>query len=53
MPTVDFNDDGVVDCADMCIMVDHWLENYAPCDVAPPPFGDGIVDTQDLIYLGD
>ena len=53
MPTVDFNDDGIVDCADMCIMVDHWKENYALCDVAPPPFGDGIVDTQDLAYLSE
>ncbi len=24
VPAVDFNGDGIVDCADMCIMVDHW-----------------------------
>ena len=53
MPTVDFNDDGVVDCADICIMTDHWLENYPLCDVAPPPFGDDIVDAQDLLYLSE
>jgi predicted phosphodiesterase len=53
MPTVDFNGDEVVDCADMCIMVDHWGEDYALCDVAPPPFGDGIVDVQDLIFLSE
>ncbi len=53
VPTVDFNGDEVVDCADMCIMVDHWQEDYALCDVAPPPFGDGIVDVQDLIYLSE
>jgi predicted phosphodiesterase len=56
-PTVDFNNDGVVDgvvdCADMCIMVDHWLEDYPLCDVAPSPFGDGIVDAQDLVYLSE
>lgn len=52
-PTVDFNEDGVVDCADICIMTNHWQENYPLCDVAPPPFGDGIVDAQDLLYLSD
>ncbi len=53
IPSVDFNGDGVVDSADMCIMVDHWGEDYALCDVAPPPFGDGIVDVQDLTYLSE
>ena len=53
MPTVDFNGDDVVDCADMCIMADHWGEDYALCDIAPPPFGDGIVDVQDLIALAE
>jgi len=53
MPTVDFNGDDVVDCTDMCIMADHWGEDYALCDVAPPPFGDGIVDVQDLLFLAE
>ena len=53
VPTVDFNGDEVIDCADICIMVDHWGEDYALCDVAPPPFGDGIVDVQDLIFLSE
>ena len=53
VPTVDFNGDEVIDCADMCIMVDHWGEDYALCDIAPPPFGDGIVDVQDLILLSE
>ena len=52
-PVVDFNGDGVVDCADMCIMVDHWGENYPLCDIGPTPFGDGIVDVQDLIVLAE
>ena len=30
LPIVDFNGDGIVDSADMCIMVDHWGEYY-PC----------------------
>ena len=27
IPIVDFNGDGIVDSADMCIMVDHWGED--------------------------
>jgi hypothetical protein len=53
MPSVDFNGDDVVDCADICIMVEHWGQDYALCDVAPPPFGDGVVDVQDLVYLSE
>ncbi len=52
-PVVDFNGDGIVDSADMCIMVDHWGENYPLCDIGPMPWGDGIVDVQDLIVLAE
>ena len=50
---VDFIGDGIVNSADMCIMVDHWGENYSLCDIGPTPFGDGIVDVQDLIVLAE
>ena len=50
---VDFNGDGIVDSADMCIMVDHWHTDYPLCDIAPRPFGDGIVDVQDLTLLAE
>ena len=53
LPIVDFNGDGIVDSADMCIMVDHWGENYPLCDIGPTPLGDGIVDVQDLIVLAE
>jgi len=53
MPVVDFNSDGIVDCADICIMIDHWHTDYPLCDIAPTPFGDGIVDVQDLIVLAE
>jgi hypothetical protein len=53
LPVVDFNRDGIVDCADMCIMVEHWGENYSLCDIGPTPLGDGIVDVQDLIVLAE
>ena len=52
-PIVDFNGDGIVDTADMCIMVDHWGENYPLCDIGPTPFGDGIVDVEDLKVFAD
>ena len=52
-PVVDFNGDGIVDTADMCIIVDHWGEDYSLCDIGPMPWGDGIVDVQDLIVLAE
>jgi hypothetical protein len=33
------------------IMTEHWGENYPLCDIGPTPFGDGIVDVQDLVVL--
>ena len=53
IPIVDLNYDGIVDSGDMCIMVDHWGENYSLCDIGPMPWGDGIVDVQDLIVLAE
>ena len=50
-PVVDLNGDGIVNAADMCIIVNHWSENYPLCDIGPMPWGDGIVDVQDLIVL--
>jgi hypothetical protein len=49
----DVNRDGIVDSTDMCMMVDHW-HTYEPyCDIAPTPFGDGVVDVEDLIVLAE
>ena len=53
IPIVDFNGDGIVDSADMCIMIDHWGTNEPLCDIGPTPLGDGIVDVQDLIVLAE
>jgi len=52
-PVVDFNGDGIVDCADMCIMVNHWHTDEPACDIGPMPWGDGIVDVQDLVVLAE
>jgi sugar lactone lactonase YvrE len=53
VPVVDLNGDGIVDCADMCIMVEHWHTDEPSCDIGPTPFGDGIVDVRDLIVLAE
>jgi len=50
---VDFDGDGIVDGADMCIMVDYWGTDESLCDIGPTPLGDGIVDVQDLILLSE
>jgi hypothetical protein len=50
-PVVDLNGDGIVDAEDLCIVVDHWGENYPLCDIGPTPFGDGVVDVQDLVVI--
>ncbi len=52
-PVFDFNGDGIVDCADICLMIDHWHTDEPFFDIAPSPFGDGIVDIQDLIVLAE
>jgi hypothetical protein len=48
IPIVDLNGDGIVDSADMVIMVDHWGTDNPLCDIGPMPWGDGIVDIEDL-----
>ena len=50
-PVVDLNSDGIVDATDMCIIVDNWGTDDPLCDIGPMPWGDGIVDVQDLIVL--
>ena len=52
-PIVDLNGDGIVDSADMCIIVDYWGTDEPLCDIGPMPWGDGIVDVQDLIILAE
>ena len=53
LPLVDFDGDGDVDCTEICIMTEFWGTGESLCDIAPPPFGDGIVDVQDLILLSE
>jgi hypothetical protein len=53
IPIFDFNGDGIVDAADMCVMVDYWGTDNSLCDIGPMPWGDGIVDVEDLIVLSN
>ena len=53
VPIVDLNSDGIVDAADMCIIVDNWGTDEPLCDIGPMPWGDGIVDVQDLVVLSE
>ena len=53
IPIVDLNGDGIVDSADMVIMVDHWGTDNSLCDIGPMPWGDGIVDVEDLKVLAE
>ena len=53
LPVVDFNGDGTVDTEDKAILVDHWGQDGSLCDIGPMPWGDGIVDSQDLWVLAE
>jgi len=53
IPVVDFNGDGKVDSADICIMAGYWNTGESVCDIGPTPLGDGIVDAQDLLVLAE
>ena len=50
-PVVDFNGDGTVDVMDIDIMIDCWGTDDPLCDIGPYPWGDGIVDVEDLVVL--
>ena len=53
IPIVDLNGDEIVDSVDMCIMVDHWGTDNSLCDIGPMPWGDGVVDVEDLAVLAE
>ena len=53
IPPPDFNGDGIVDAADMVIMVDNWGTDNSLCDIGPMPWGDGVVDVEDLKVLAE
>jgi inhibitor of cysteine peptidase len=52
-PIVDLNSDGFVNGADLSIIADHWGTDDSLCDIGPMPWGDGVVDVQDLIVIAE
>ncbi len=52
-PVVDLNGDEIVDAVDMCLVVDNWGTGSPLCDVGPMPWGDGIVDVEDLVVVAE
>ena len=50
-PIVDLNGDGIVDANDIALMAGYWGTDNPLCDIGPMPWGDGIVNVEDLIVL--
>jgi N-acetylneuraminic acid mutarotase len=50
-PVVDFNGNGLVDIQDLLRLIELWGQDDPIVDMAPLPFGDGIVDALDLELL--
>ncbi len=53
IPIVDFNGDGKADGAEVCTMANCWGTDDSLCDIGPMPWGDGVVDVQDLRVLAE
>jgi Tol biopolymer transport system component len=53
-PDVDLNSDGKVDLKDMgLLLMVGWGTDNSVYDIGPTPFGDGIVDSKDLMVLAE
>ncbi len=50
-PVLDFNGDGNVDDVEVRRLLENWGKDEPLCDIGPTPFGDGVVDMQDLAVL--
>jgi hypothetical protein len=50
-PVVDFNGDGKVDDAEVHALMDNWGKDDPLYDIGPTPFGDGVIDMQDMAVL--
>jgi hypothetical protein len=51
IPILDFNGDGVVDINDLVIFFENGRTNESLYDIGPMPWGDGVVDREDLKVL--
>jgi Tol biopolymer transport system component len=50
-PIVDFNADGNIDTSDMVMLIDGWGTDDTLYDIGPMPWGDGVVNVEDLIVF--
>ncbi len=48
---VDFNGNGTVDTRDLLRLIESWDLEDPSVDIAPAPFGDGVIDAADLEVL--
>jgi len=48
VPIVDFDADGETSLVDLVMLIDAWGTDDALCDIGPMPWGDGVVDIEDL-----
>jgi len=53
VPIVDFDGDGNVDGKEVLTVAHWWGKDCPPCDIGPTPMGDGIIDVEDLVVLGE
>jgi hypothetical protein len=51
LPVVDFNGDEKVDIADLLRLIESWGKDDPAVDVGPSPWGNGVVDANDLEVL--
>jgi len=52
-PIVDLNGDGKVDRLDVGLLLVNWGTDNSLYDIGPTAFGDGIVDSKDLMVLAE
>jgi N-acetylneuraminic acid mutarotase len=53
VPSPDFNGDGKVDLRDFSKLAQYWGQNESSVDIAPPPFGDRMIDFQDISVFAE
>jgi hypothetical protein len=47
----DLNDDGRIDTKDYSQLAQYWSQEESSVDIAPQPFGDGVINYNDLCFL--
>ncbi|MHC4742913.1 MAG: hypothetical protein ACYS8Z_13440 [Planctomycetota bacterium] len=50
-PVVDFNGDKKIDFKDFCALGQSWGKDNPLVDIGPTPFGDSVINIQDVIAL--